>query len=76
MRADTILDIIRRIKSEERDFKMAVEKSLLGTTVVTAYNQKSYRIDEITYDVKPSDTFKMKGTDISFSEYYKVIAVN
>lgn len=76
MRADTILDIIRRIKSEERDFKMAVEKSLLGTTVVTAYNKKSYRIDEITYDVKPSDTFKLKGSDISFSEYYKVIAIN
>lgn len=74
MRAETILDIIKRIKTEERDFKTAVEKHLLGATVLTKYNNKTYRIDEITYDVKPSDTFKQKEKEISYIDYYKVIA--
>lgn len=72
MRSETILDIMRRIKTEDRDFKTAAQKQLLGMTVLTKYNNKTYRIDEITFDVKPSDTFKMRDEDISYIDYYKV----
>lgn len=72
MRSETVLDILRRVRSEERDFKSAAQKVLLGTTVLTKYNNKTYRIDEITFDVKPSDTFKKGEEDISYIDYYKV----
>ena len=35
-----------------------VEKSLLGAAVVTRYNNKSYRIDDIDWDASP----KVEGT--------------
>lgn len=72
MRSETVYAIMKRINSEERNTKAKIEQTLLGTTVLTKYNNKTYRIDEITYDVKPSHTFKMKDRDVSYIEYYKV----
>lgn len=72
MRSETVLDIMRRIRKEDRETKTAIERALLGTTVLTKYNNKTYRIDEITYDVKPVDTFKVREQDVSYIAYYKV----
>lgn len=74
MRSDTIYEIIKKIKTESRDFKKQVEQTLLGATVLTKYNNKTYRIDEITYDVSPKSTFKMRENDVSYVDYYKVSA--
>lgn len=73
MRSETVYDIIRKIKTESRDFKKQVSQTLLGATVLTKYNNKTYRIDEITYDVSPSSTFKKGDEDISYIDYYQVI---
>lgn len=73
MRSETIYDIIKKIKTESRDFKKQVEQTLLGATVLTKYNNKTYRIDEITYDVSPKSTFKMRENDVSYVDYYKVM---
>lgn len=72
MRSETVYDIIKKIKTESREFKKSVEQALLGSTVLTKYNNKTYRIDEITYDVSPKSTFKMRENDVSYIDYYKV----
>lgn len=42
MRAETVYDIIVRVRHEARhDFHKALEKTLLGTTVLTDYNNKT-----------------------------------
>lgn len=41
MRSETVYDIIVRVRNESRDdFRKALEKTLLGTTVLTDYNNK------------------------------------
>lgn len=73
MRSETVYDIIVRIRNESRDdFRKALEKTLLGTTVLTDYNNKTYRIDDIRYDICPTDTFPTKDGEISYVNYYKV----
>lgn len=72
MRNETIYNIIKSIRTEHRDFKDKVEATLLGATVLTRYNNKTYRIDEITYDVSPMKTFKMRDEEITYVDYYKV----
>lgn len=74
MRDETIYDILKRIRGEERDWKTKTEQVLLGATVLTKYNNKTYRIDEITHDIKPTSTFKMKDKEISYMDYYQVSA--
>lgn len=71
MRMETIYDIMNRIRGEQRDFKKVLLENVLGTTVLTAYNNKTYRIDDINFDMKASDTFETKNGPISFLTYYK-----
>lgn len=43
MRSETVYDIIVRVRNESRaDFQKALEKTLLGTTVLTDYNNKTF----------------------------------
>lgn len=75
MRMETIYDIMNRLRKESREFKTAVASELLGTTVLTAFNNKTYRIDEIDYSMKPSDTFDTKNGPITFVQYYRDVSV-
>lgn len=44
---------------------------LLGKVVITRYNNKTYRIDDICFDQSPKDTFKHGDKEISYADYYK-----
>jgi len=68
IRTDTVYD---QLKAGARD-RDRVTKVLLGTIVMTRYNNKTYRIDEISWDKKANDTFpKRDGSAISYVQYYK-----
>lgn len=69
----TVLDHIRTIaKSNPSDWKNMVTKSLLGAVILTRYNNKTYRIDDIIFDQNPTMTFMASGgKPISYVEYYK-----
>lgn len=73
MRNETVYDILRRLRNEKQNWKTKVDQALLGTTVLTKYRNKTYRINEITHDMKPTSTFKKDGKNISYMEYYKVL---
>jgi len=67
IRTDTVYD---QLKAGARD-RDRVTKLLLGSIVLTRYNNKTYRIDEISWDKKPADTFPKKdGSQISYVQYY------
>ena len=48
-------------------------KSLVGCVVLTRYNNKTYRIDDIVWDKSPRHTFPCKNTgeSMSFIDYYR-----
>lgn len=72
MRNETIYDLLKAFKTEERDFKTKSEQALLGATVLTKYNNKTYRIDDIKWDLNPQTTFDKRGTQVSLIDYYQV----
>lgn len=74
MRADTVHDILEKLSTENRgDYCQNALKMLLGTTVLTDYNNRTYRIDDILFDKSPRDTFESAdGQQISYIDYYKV----
>lgn len=71
MRMETIYDIMARTRREERDFKKVFMDRVLGTTVLTAYNNKTYRIDDVDFDKRASDSFDTKNGPETFVDYYK-----
>ncbi|XP_055590596.1 protein argonaute-3 [Uranotaenia lowii] len=68
----TVLEHIKILaKSNPQDYKNLVTKSLLGAVILTRYNNKTYRIDDILFDQNPLMTFQASGKAISYVEYYK-----
>ncbi|XP_052899099.1 protein argonaute-3 [Anopheles moucheti] len=55
----------------DAQFQDNVLKSLLGSVVLTRYNKKTYRIDDILFDLNPLCTFRYGDCDITYVEYYK-----
>lgn len=76
LRTDTVLDHINNLKKRfsrnQAEFQEAVSQYLTGQVVLTRYNNKTYHIDAIAWDISPKSTFKLSsGEDISYVEYYK-----
>ena len=73
LRTDTVRDILTGLsKSAGSSMKEAAEKALLGSSVITKYNNKNYKIDGIDFNDSPKGTFlKQTGQEMSYMDYYK-----
>jgi aubergine-like protein len=69
---NTVWQEMERIYAQDgaNYYKEKCMEKFVGNTVMTQYNKKTYRIDDITWDVKPSDTFEKKGKPITYIQYY------
>jgi aubergine-like protein len=54
-----------------RDFRKAVHEEIVGTILMTSYNRNTYHVDDIEWDISPKDTFDVKGSPITYAEYYE-----
>lgn len=73
LRTESALDIINDIrKRNTSDFQTDCKKALIGAIVLTRYNNKSYRIDDLDFSKSPKSTFtNSRGIEMTFLEYYK-----
>ncbi|XP_043279491.1 piwi-like protein Ago3 isoform X2 [Venturia canescens] len=72
MRTDTVRDLLGEIQKNTRsDFRAAVTAEILGLTVLTRYNNRTYRIDDIDWDKNPLFSFDRKGEKVVVQDYYK-----
>lgn len=68
----TVLETLKQIyQSNSRLFQENAKKALLGSVVLTRYNNLTYRIDDINFDANPLATFKSGTREISYMDYYK-----
>jgi len=72
LRTDTVLDQMHEISSRSStNFHSLAEKALLGAIVLTRYNNRTYRIDEIAWDKHPDSEFDMRnGEKMTYMKYY------
>ncbi|XP_065207417.1 piwi-like protein Siwi [Planococcus citri] len=74
LRQDTAYDLFYEA-SRGRDFRTAYSAAITGQIVMTSYNNKTYRVDEVNYSATPKSTFPVKNkdgstTDTSYLDYY------
>lgn len=68
----TVLDLMRDAYDKNgATFQTNVTNALLGAVVLTRYNNRTYRIDDVNYNASPMDTFVMDGREVTYVEYYK-----
>ncbi|XP_009955581.1 PREDICTED: piwi-like protein 1, partial [Leptosomus discolor] len=75
LRNETVLDFMYSLYHQvgEQRFKDACAKELIGVIVLTKYNNRTYRVDDIDWDANPRCTFrKADGSEISYVDYYKM----
>lgn len=71
MRTDTVYDILMEC-SRSPNCKEDFKKKVLGSIVLTYYNNKTYRIDDVDFDTTPEDSFESRDkTQIQYLDYYK-----
>ncbi|XP_071789596.1 piwi-like protein 1 [Asterias amurensis] len=73
LRLDTVLDLMTDIYNKKPNtFQDEVTRLLIGEIVLTSYNNKTYRVDDIDWSKNPSNTFaKFDGSQISYAQYYQ-----
>ena len=71
------INTMNRVQQERGDptrepFQAQIKKALLGQVVLTRYNNKTYRIDEVDFNRSPEDTFEnSRGETLTFLDYYQ-----
>lgn len=71
MRTDTVYDLMREIyRVDSANFQNAFKQKVLGMTVLTAYNNATYRIDDVNFDLSPMSTFVRNGVEMTIKAYY------
>ncbi|XP_040011750.1 piwi-like protein 2 isoform X2 [Xiphias gladius] len=72
LRNDSVLDVMNILYQHSKEnFQDECTKELIGSIVITRYNNRTYRIDAIEWNKSPKDTFPlMDGTKNTFLDYY------
>lgn len=71
LRTDTVLDQMKKITEESpRNYQDACVKELAGSIVMTGYNNRTYRIEDIDWTETPRSTFEMRNEQTSYVDYY------
>lgn len=68
---EKMVEAYRGSRGNQSDFRVKITSALLGSVVLTRYNNKTYRIDDIDFEANPTKTFKTTTGEISYVEYYK-----
>ena len=74
-----MLDKIRVIKESNeargRDYKQEIVNEVAGQHIVTTYNKRTYRVDDVCFDKSPDSTFTLvsQGEEyhVTFADYLK-----
>ena len=73
LRTQTAYQLIKDVLAQKpADTQGSVLKALLGAVVLTRYNNKCYKVDDIDWEMSPGSKFvDHNGEEKSFVDYYK-----
>ena len=74
LRTSTVRDILMdlfKMPDGKTKFKENAIKRIVNCIVMTGYNNKPYRVDDIDFNANPNSTFDWNGTQVTYVEYFK-----
>ncbi|KAF7996956.1 hypothetical protein HCN44_002602 [Aphidius gifuensis] len=74
MRQEKLFNIMTRIRNDHgANFQAACKAEVIGITVLTDYNNNTYRVEDIDFQTTPLSTFHLKkeDRDVSYADYYR-----
>jgi len=73
LRTESVRDLLEaKARRGGDDWKRNVQRELLNTSVLTRYNNRTYKISDIDFDQTPMSKFALKsGEEMTYVDYYK-----
>lgn len=73
MRNETVMNLMQKLRKQNPGSWMDnFKREIIGATVLTAYNNRTYRIDDVNTTVNPNFKFKLKNNrEMTIADYYK-----
>ncbi|KAH7959167.1 hypothetical protein HPB49_009136 [Dermacentor silvarum] len=72
LRTENVLHLLGSLQQTARgNYKDEAVKAVVGCIVMTRYNNKTYRVDDIDWTKNPQQTFETKEGPITYLKYYK-----
>ncbi|RZB39309.1 aubergine [Asbolus verrucosus] len=70
MRTDNVYDLL--LECQGANARKEFQSKIIGSVVLTYYNNKTYKIDDVDFQSSPNNTFKMAdGSEITYKQYYQ-----
>lgn len=70
IRIDNVYNML--MECRQSNLRQEFQQKIIGSIVLTNYNNKTYRIDDVDFNSSPKSTFsKRDGSQISYIDYYK-----
>ncbi|GIY92309.1 piwi-like protein Siwi [Caerostris extrusa] len=66
-----ISDIAIRMGTDRGGYREAATRELVGSVVMTNYNNRTYSIEDIDWSLTPANTFESKEGPLTYVQYYK-----
>ncbi|KAJ0175571.1 hypothetical protein K1T71_008730 [Dendrolimus kikuchii] len=71
LRMDTVLQMLSEYAATKgSNYKKIFLEDVIGRVVITDYNARTYRIDDVAWRETPRSTFNMRNESISYIDYY------
>lgn len=74
MRTETVFDILQRLHGSGGNWQHQFISTVVGSTILTRYNNKTYRIDDVDFTSNPSNTFDTKDGPKRYLDYYREVS--
>lgn len=75
MRTDNVYDLLME-ECQGANMKKEFQEKVIGCVVLTYYNNKTYKIDDVDFNSSPESTFKKAdGSEITYRKYYQDVIV-
>lgn len=72
LRLDTVYTLLRHLHTTHpNNLKWAAEREVVGMVVMTRYNQRTYTVHEIAWDLTCLGKFSYQGSQITYLDYYQ-----
>jgi len=71
IRLESVWETMKKLQASPGDYRKAVNEALVGSIVLTNYNNRTYHIKDIDWNLTPTSTFLKKGQEISYMDYFR-----
>uniref|UniRef100_A0A224X701 Putative translation initiation factor 2c eif-2c n=1 Tax=Panstrongylus lignarius TaxID=156445 RepID=A0A224X701_9HEMI len=71
MRKDTALNLLNDLSQRSEGWKDLFVQAIVGATIITPYNNKTYRVDDVDFDSSPLSTFEKGNERVTYMDYYR-----